>query len=67
MKDTGNAVLSNFGFKTTGSKGNKVPKFPVNNSGRTCNPLHPVRQLNMSEKEAISELVVVIPYKSDGK
>ena len=66
-KDAGNALLSHFGFKIKGGKGDKVPKFPVKESGRPCKIVHPGRPRNMDSNELSSEAVVVLPYKDDGK
>ena len=35
-KDAVNMLLSNFGFKITGRKGNKAPKFPAKKAGSNC-------------------------------
>ena len=39
-KDAVNALLSHLGFNSTGIKGEKGPKFPVNKSRRTYKTLH---------------------------
>ena len=60
--DEGNALLSNFGFKSTGRKG---LKFPVNKTRRTYKPVHPGRPINMVADEVISEAVLVLPYEDE--
>ena len=62
-KDAENALLSHFGFNSTGRKGNKGPKFPLKNSGRPCKKNHPGRSRNMASDEVSSEAVVVFPFK----
>ena len=66
-KDAGNALLSHFGFKSTGRKGKKGPKFPVKKAGRTCKAVSTGQPRNMAANEANSESVLMLPYKDDVK
>ena len=66
-KDSGNALLSHFGFNIKGIKGKRGPKFPVNNEGRTYKTVNPRKPIKMTSNEVISEAVVVLMYKYYGE
>ena len=46
-KNTGNALLLNFGLKITRRKGEKGPKFPVKKTGKPRKTAHPEKPRNM--------------------
>ena len=66
-KDIENALLLNFGFKSTGRRGKKRSQFSVKKAGRPYKTVHPERPRNMAANEVSNEAVVVFPYEDDGR
>ena len=56
-----------FWFKNAGRKRKNKPSFPEKKVGRPFNKVCIVTPRNMDENETISEVVVMLTYKDDGK
>ena len=61
-KDTGNTLLLNFGFKSTGRKGKKGGGVLVKKVGKPCKTVYPVRPQKMAANMVSIEAGVVLPY-----